>query len=94
MNRRTPIQDGDASLLAGDVASPSRSTAGPTAQIISFPVPSAAASWDLGESELEEDVFPLGSLACRLVGQFERPRILVWSAPEGPREEEPNPPEL
>ena len=57
--------------------------------ILSFPVPSAAASWDLGESELEEDVFPLGSLAVRLVGQFERPRILVWQSPEGREDLDP-----
>ena len=85
---------GETEALAGAAGSPLGPPSGRSATVISFPVPSAAASWDLGESELDEDVFPLGSLACRLVGQFERPRILVWSAPEGPREEDPNPPEL
>ena len=85
---------GETEALAGAAGSPLGPPSGRSATVISFPVPSAAASWDAGESELDEDVFPLGSLAVRMVADFKRPRILVWSAPEGPREEDPNPPEL
>jgi len=85
---------GETEALAGAADSPLGPPSGRSATVIPFPVPSAAASWDAGESELDEDVFPLGSLAVRMVADFKRPRILVWSAPEGPREEDPNPPEL
>lgn len=78
MNRRTHIDDGEKASLAGVAASPSRSTAGPTAVIIPFPSLTAAADW-FGEDagELDEDVFPLGSLAVKLVGNFNLPRLLV-----------------
>ena len=92
-NRSTYIGDDEAGL-AGLSPSSFGPPLGQTAKLIPFPVPSAAASWDAGEGELDEDVFPLGSLAVRMVADFKRPRILVWSAPEGPREEDPNPPEL
>ena len=94
MTTRTHIADEETGALAGVSESSSRSAWAETSNVISFPVPSAAASWDAGEGELDEDVFPLGSLAVRMVADFKRPRILVWSAPEGPREEDPNPPEL
>jgi len=57
--------------------------------ILSFPVPSAAASWDAGEGELDEDVFPLGSPAVRMVADFKRPRILVWSQAGAGEEDSP-----
>ena len=85
---------GESAAPASASVSPLGPPSGRSAEILLFPVPSAAASWDAGESELDEDVFPLGSLAVRITGRFKRPRILVWSAPEGPREEDPNPPEL
>jgi len=88
MTTRTHIADEETGALAGVSESSSRSAWAETSNVISFPVPSAAASWDLGESELEEDVFPLGSLAVRLVADFKRPRILVWSQAPGSEEEE------
>ena len=89
MHKSTHIVGGETPDLAGsDEVSPFAASPRDCV-IIPFPVPSAAASWDLGESELDEDVFPLGSLAVRLVGNFTRPSILVWSAPESGEEEHP-----
>jgi len=90
MTTRSLDNSGSTQDLAGSVkVDPVGPPSGRSAVILSFPVPSAAASWDLGESELDEDVFPLGSLAVRLVGQFERPRILVWQSPEGREDLDP-----
>ena len=94
MTTRSHFEDDGDKVLAGTTSPSLARLSGQTSNVISFPVPSAAASWDAGESELDEDVFPLGSLAVRMVADFKRPRILVWSAPEGPSEEDPNPPEL
>jgi|GEM_PF-4192464 len=89
MTTRSLDNSGSTQDLAGSVkVDPVGPPSGRSAVILSFPVPSAAASWDLGESELEEDVFPLGSLAVRLVADFKRPRILVWSQAPGSEEEE------
>ena len=79
---------GETEALAGAADSPLGPPSGRSAEILLFPVPSAAASWDAGESELDEDVFPLGSLAVRMVADFKRPRILVWSQAPGSEEEE------
>ena len=94
MTNRTFTQfEGEAGIaLQGVPASPVPAASG--ALIIPFPAQSSAAASDWGWDGEDADFVPIGVLACRLVGQFERPRILVWSAPEGPREEEPNPPEL
>ncbi len=71
----TQVDNGETSIaLAGVAASPSRSTAGPTAVIIPFPDVAAASFWE-DAGELDEDVFPLGSLAVKLVGNFKLPRI-------------------
>lgn len=79
MHRSTHIDDETSGSLAGlpGVSSPAR-RAGLTAEIIPFPSLTAAADW-FGEDagELDEDVFPLGSLAVKLVGNFNLPRLLV-----------------
>jgi hypothetical protein len=70
----THIEDRDAALLAGDVAPLSRSAWADN--VISFPAHNAAA-YGLGgdATELDEDVFHIGSVAVRLVGNFTLPRI-------------------
>jgi hypothetical protein len=77
MNRRTHIEDDGAKILAGTEApsSPAR-RAGLTAVIIPFPDVAAASFWE-SAGELDEDVFPLGSLAVKLVGNFLLPKLLV-----------------
>lgn len=75
----------------GDVSpSPSGPPSGRSAVILSFPaLPSAAASEWAGGEETDDTWLPVGLLAVRLVGRFQRPRILVWSAPESGDEEHP-----
>lgn len=77
MHRSTHIEDDGAKILAGTEApsSPAR-RAGLTAEIIAFPARNAAA-YGLGEdaTELDEDVFHIGSVAVKLVGNFKLPRI-------------------
>ena len=92
MTNRTFTQfEGEAGIaLQGVPASPVPAASG--ALIIPFPALTPP-PW-AGEEEDAGCWESIGVLSVRLVGQFERPRILVWSAPEGPREEEPNPPEL
>lgn len=70
----THMEDRDAALLAGDVAPLSRSAWADN--VIPFPSLTAAADW-FGEDagELDEGVFPLGSLAVKFVGNFTLPRI-------------------
>lgn len=81
--------DDGAPVLAGIEVPSSRSTAGPTAVILPFRSRTAAASWDL-EDEGPDDCFEsIGTLAVHLVGNFTRPSILVWSAPEDGEEEHP-----
>lgn len=75
----TKDRDDGVSVLAG-IDSPSSlgPPSGRSAVIIPFPSLTAAADW-FGEDagELDEDVFPLGSLAVKLVGNFNLPRLLV-----------------
>jgi hypothetical protein len=79
MHRSTHIEDETSGSLAGlpEVSSPAR-RAGLTAEIIAFPARNAAA-YGLGEeaTELDEDVFHIGSVAVKLVGNFNLPRLLV-----------------
>ena len=83
----TQIADEEAVALAGVSESSSRSTAGPTAEILTFPSRTAAApdAWEIEASSLDEDVFQIGELAVRLVGSFDLPRLVVFVAadPEG-----------
>jgi len=88
MTTRSHFEDDGDKVLAGTTSPSLARLSGQTSNVISFPVPSAAASWDAGEGELDEDVFPLGSLAVRITGRFKRPRILVWSQAPGSEEEE------
>lgn len=70
------------------VVDPAGPPSGRSAEIIPFPRRVAAASmaWD---QEADEDHWePVGLLAVRLVGDFVRPRILVWSGGED-REDNP-----
>lgn len=75
MNRRTQIEDGEKASLAGVAASPSRSTAGPTAIIIPFPTLTPP-HW-AGEDEDADCWESVGILAVRLLGTFQFPRLLV-----------------
>jgi hypothetical protein len=90
MTTRTYIDDEGTAALAGALVPSSRSAWAETSNVIPFTPRSAAASpWVEDE---DADCFEMiGVLACRLVGSFDLPRILVWSAPE---DREDNPPEL
>lgn len=93
MTNRTFTQiDGEAGIaLQGIPASPLPAASG--SNVIQFsPRSAAASSWDEDE---DADCFePIGVLACRLVGQWSLPRILVWGAPGDLREEVSDPREL
>jgi hypothetical protein len=73
----TKDRDDGVSVLAG-IDSPSSLRSAWAGNVISFPSLTAAADW-FGEDagELDEDVFPLGSLAVKLIGTFQFPRLLV-----------------
>ena len=90
-NRSTSIGDDEAGL-AGLISPSFGPPLGQTAKLIPFPAP-LPPPW-AGEDEDAGCWESIGVLAVRMVADFKRPRILVWSAPEGPREEDPNPPEL
>ena len=90
-NRSTYIGDDEAGL-AGLSPSSFGPPLGQTAKVIPFPALTPP-PW-AGEDEDAGCWESIGVLAVRMVADFKRPRILVWSAPEGPREEDPNPPEL
>ena len=83
---------GETEALAGAADSPLGPPSGRSAKLIPFPAP-LPPPW-AGEDEDAGCWESIGVLAVRMVADFKRPRILVWSAPEGPREEDPNPPEL
>jgi hypothetical protein len=89
MHRSIHSADGETEVLAGSPASPSGPPLGPT--VIPFPLPcrTAALAWEEEAGELDEDVFDLGSLAVRLVGNFSKPRLLVFAQAPGWEEEEP-----
>jgi hypothetical protein len=70
----TQVDNGETSIaLAGVAASPSRSTAGPTAEIIPFPTLSPP-PW-AGEDEDADCWESVGILAVKIVGNFTLPRI-------------------
>ena len=91
MTNRTFTQfEGEAVSLPGVAASPVPAASG--SKIIPFPTP-LPPPW-AGEDEDAGCWESLGVLAVRIVGQFDRPRILVWSSPEDRmREEADSPPE-
>lgn len=90
MTKRTFTQiDGEAGIaLQGVPASPLPAASG--SNVIQFrPRVAAASVWFEDE---DADCFePIGVLACRLVGQWSLPRILVWGAPEDLRGEVSDP---
>jgi hypothetical protein len=71
--------DRETSSLAGVPDSLSAAPPEGTAKILIFPTQTAAnyGFWgDAGEPmDLDDDVYPIGFLAVKLVGQFDRPRI-------------------
>ncbi len=70
------IADGTAYSLPGSPAVPSGPPLGPT--VILFPFNRDAAAYPVDDaSSLDEDVYPLGLLAVRLLGTFQFPRLLV-----------------
>lgn len=72
----TQVDNGETSIaLAGVAASPSRSTAGPTAEIIPFPTLSPP-PW-AGDDEDADCWESVGILAVRLLGNFLLPKLLV-----------------
>ena len=81
--RSTHIDDDERDALAGVSASSSSARrAGQTAEIIPFPAPMPP-PW-AGEDEDAGCWESIGVLACRLVGAFDRPRLLVMTqTPEG-----------
>lgn len=84
----TQIADEEAVALAGVSESSSRSTAGPTAEIIPFPAPQTAAmewAWEEEAGEFDDTFESIGSLAVRLVASWQLPRLVVFVAadPEG-----------
>jgi len=92
MTKVIHIADEETDALPGALEPSSRSAWAETSNVIPFPTP-LPPPW-AGEDEDAGCWESIGVLAVRLVADFKRPRILVWSAPEGPREEDPNPPEL
>ena len=77
-------EDPARSVVVDPVGPPRRS-----AEILFFPVRSAAAYADLEDAtELDDSWESVGSVAVRLVGNFGLPRILVWGGGEG-REDSP-----
>lgn len=95
MTTRTENSDRDAALLAGYEAPLSRSAWADTSNVIPFPVRLSAAAFEPDWDGEDADCFePIGVLACRLVGQWSLPRILVWGAPGDLREEVSDPREL
>jgi hypothetical protein len=65
------------------VVDPAGPPSGRSAEIIPFPVRLSAAAFEPVWDSEDADCFePIGVLACRLVGQWSLPRILVWGAPE------------
>ena len=84
---RTSKEDAETEFLAGYPVSASGPPLGPT--VIPFPLPcrTAALAWEEEAGELDENVFDLGSLAARIVGNFSKPRLLVFAQAPG-REEE------
>lgn len=73
----TKDRDDGVSVLAG-IDPPSSLRSAWADNVIAFPNLTAAADW-FGEDagELDEDVFPLGLLAVKLIGNFSLPRLLV-----------------
>lgn len=70
-------RDDGVSVLAG-IDSPSSLRSAWADNVISFPAHNAAA-YGLGgdATELDEDVFHIGSVAVKLVGNFNLPKLLV-----------------
>lgn len=73
----TKDRDDGVSVLAG--IDPPSSLGPPQAgSVIQFrPRVAAASMWSDDANSLDEDVYPLGLLAVRLVGNFSVPRLLV-----------------
>jgi hypothetical protein len=71
----TQVDNGEKASLAGVAASPSRSTAGPTAEIIPFPTLSPP-PW-AGDDEDADCWESVGILAVKIVGNFALPRLRV-----------------
>jgi hypothetical protein len=71
-------RDDGVSVLAG-IDPPSSLRSAWADNVIQFPSPIAAAldGWEDAGEPLDEDVFDLGSLAVRLIGTFQFPRLLV-----------------
>lgn len=87
MTTRSLDNRGETEALAGAEASPLGPPSGRSAEILPFPSRNAAAydAWEIEASSLDEDVFQIGELAVRLVGNFDLPRLVVFVAadPEG-----------
>jgi len=84
-NRSTSIGDDEAGL-AGLISPSFGPPLGQTAKLIPFPAP-LPPPW-AGEDEDAGCWESIGVLAVRLVADFKRPRILVWSQAPGSEEEE------
>ncbi len=71
---KSHIADGTAHSLPGSLTVPSGPPLGPT--VVLFPFNRSAAAYPVDDAtELDEDVFHIGSVAVKLVGNFKLPRI-------------------
>lgn len=72
----TKDRDDGVSVLAG-IDSPSSLRSAWADNVISFPAHNAAYGLGGDATELDEDVFHIGSVAVKLVGNFNLPKLLV-----------------
>ena len=88
MTTRSLDNSGSTQDLAGSVkVDPVGPPSGRSAKLIPFPAP-LPPPW-AGEDEDAGCWESIGVLAVRMVADFKRPRILVWSAPDAGEDQHP-----